>query len=265
MTISSPSGRSVPLVIDHGDYGRAVLLQGQPVPWREVPALAGYLRQVQALLDPDVAYVDVEAMMLGGLAARPELCAAMAERTRTGYALRTLLADETELDLVRVTVTTVGDVLRRRVALAVPSPVRFLASAHEVAGTARAEVSEDNADSASLYLAEWLGRLGGCPIEMVLLDARASAALAGVEVEVEERLETYTALTNVAAHLGWSIGLRTSTGIEFPPDSEIGQVVPDGFWDGEATTLDSAATVRLTHIPADAHPESVLERLPALG
>lgn len=122
MTITSLSGRAVPLILDHADYGSAVLLQGAPIPWTDLPALVGYLRQVQALLDPDALYLDAGALLSPARRACQGLIGEMAARSRTGYALRTLLASPELLDFASVTIRTAADAVRREVTLAVPSP-----------------------------------------------------------------------------------------------------------------------------------------------
>lgn len=260
MPIPNPSGRTTPLVIDHGDYGSAVLLQGGPVSWGDPAALVGYLRQVQSLLDPDLAYLDVEALLRAHLAATPSLAEAMGARSRTGYALRALLGDDDGVQKLRTVITTVKDSVRRDVALAVPSPARFLPRAHAVAGTDISDVTEDHADSASMYVAEWLGRLGGLPVGLVLFDARASDGEQGGVAA--ESLAAYSSLTNVGDHLCIPLAMRSDEGIEMT-DGDGGGVVPDEFWTGAADAPE-AGEWRLAHIPAEAKPEVVLERVAAL-
>ncbi|MBK7274829.1 MAG: hypothetical protein IPI13_17370 [Actinomycetales bacterium] len=263
MTITSLSGRAVPLILDHADYGSAVLLQGAPIPWTDLPALVGYLRQVQALLDPDALYLDAGALLFAGAARVPGLIGEMAARSRTGYALRTLLASPELLDFASVTIRTAGDAVRREVTLAVPSPARFLMRAHAIAGTDVANVSADQADSASMYLAEWLGKLGSMPLSLVLLDARHTEGDTA-ELEAAERLADYSAITNVARHLALDLALRTDEGLEVDGDASAA-VIPDSFWLAEDPGAPAPAELWLTHVPAQAHPETVLERITLLN
>lgn len=253
---AAPSGRSRPLLLDHSAYGTAVLRQGRPVPWTDLAELTGYFGQLNGLLDPDTTWVDVAALYDAHLAAREDLVAAMGSRTRTGYAMRTLLADDDGVDLVLRTAATLSDASRRPLVLAVPSPARWLAQAHRVAGTPLDEVDEDGADKASMYLAEWLGRLGSLPVALLLLDARYDDDK--TPVAVEEDLTAYTSITNVADHFGWSVALRREEGVVTGEDEVSVGVVPEAFWlDGQDAPEGSALVAT---IPAAASPERVLEQ-----
>ena len=232
MTITSLSGRAVPLILDHADYGSAVLLQGAPIPWTDLPAL------------------------VAGAARVPGLIGEMAARSRTGYALRTLLASPELLDFASVTIRTAADAVRREVTLAVPSPARFLMRAHAIAGTDVANVSADQADSASMYL-------GSMPLSLVLLDARHTEGDTA-ELEAAERLADYSAITNVARHLALDLALRTDEGLEVDGDASAA-VIPDSFWLAEDPGAPAPAELWLTHVPAQAHPETVLERITLLN
>ncbi|AQA01802.1 hypothetical protein BVC93_04395 [Mycobacterium sp. MS1601] len=257
LVAATPSGRSRALLIDDAEYSTAVIRQGEPIPWADTTALVGHFGQVRGLLDPDALWVDLRRLQAAHLAARPDLVTAMAARTRTGYPLRTLLCDD---DLMSATVdalATVAGTSRRELVLAIPSPAVWLTWAHDIAGNPLDGVDEDRADSASMYLAEWLGRLGSVAVALVLLDAREQAA------GTPERLDAYTAIANVASHFGWSLALRHTAGFETAPgDPEIA-VLPGEFWTGEAEVPD--AEVLVSTIPAAAAPERVLDRLAALA
>lgn len=256
----APSGRSRPLLLDHDRYGTAVIRQGQPVPWTDLAALTGYVGQVEGLLDPDATWVDVAGIYDAYLAGNAELATAMAGRTRTGYALRTLLADETGIDLVERTASTLNRASRRPLVLAVPSPAQWLARTHRLAGSPLEVVDEDDADRASMYLAEWLGRLGSLPVALLLLDARTGGE--ETRVDTKEPLAGYTAITNVCDHFAWSVALRGDEGVDgADADPRIG-VVPESFWLGGADLPDGA--VLLATIPDSAAPERVLDQLALL-
>ena len=94
------------MILDHAAFGSHRLLRDRPVPWTEPVACQSYFGQAQSLLRPDATLVDLEAAHAQHLAVRPDLAEAMGARTRTGFALRTLLADRgvaTEVaQLVRV-------------------------------------------------------------------------------------------------------------------------------------------------------------------
>ncbi|MFG2040510.1 hypothetical protein [Dactylosporangium sp. NPDC048998] len=254
---AAPGGRAV--VIDHDAYAKAVLRQGGEIPWGDLAALTGHVARVHALLDPDAVFVDAETFYDAHLGATPDLVRAMGRRSRPGYALRTLLGDEAAAGRLVSTVRTLADSTRRRVVLSVPSPARWLMRAHDRAGERLAEVGADHADSASMYLAEWLGRLGSLPLGLVLLDARARRGDSATP-ESPERLADYSSLTNVAGHFGWTPAVRCDASVEVAGDVARAAVLPEAFWHGEHETPRDGARLVLTTIPADAQPEMVLMR-----
>ena len=256
---ASPSGRARPLLLDHSEYGTAVIRQGRPIPWTDLAELTGYFGQLNGLLAPDTTWVDVDALYSAHLGGRDALVAAMGSRTRTGYALRTLLADDEGLDLVLRTAATLSEASRRPVVLSVPSPARWLAQTHRVAGTPLEVVDEDGADKASMYLAEWLGRLGSLAVGLLLLDARGDGE---TPVKVEEDLDGYTSITNVADHFGWSLAMRGDEAVAVGKAQPSIGLVTDSFWLEGADLPEAAALIAA--IPAAASPERVLEQLTLL-
>lgn len=251
-----PSGRSRPLLIDAADYTTAVVRQGAPIPWTDTAALAGYFGQVRGLLNPDAQWIDLLRMFEAHCVARPELVQAMGARTRTGYPLRTILGDDALTATVIEALGTVADTSARSLVLHTPSPARWLAWAHQLAGNPLAEVDGDRADSASMYIAEWLGRLGSLSLALVLFDARPG------DLATTEQLESYTALVNVAAHFDWSLAMWNSDGITGPIGAPTFGVVPTGFWTAEGAAPDGEVLVAT--IPGSGTPETVLDRLATL-
>ena len=256
LVAAAPTGRTRPLLVDADAYATAVIRQGAPIPWTDIAALAGHVGQVHGLLDPDALWVNVEALYDAYLAAEPDLVTAMGARTRTGYALRTLLGADSLVDRVRTTVSTLAQATRRKVVLDLPSPARWLGRAHAIAGNPIPEVDENRADSASMYLAEWLGKLGTLPVTLVLLDARAAAG--DVPVTSPEKISDYSSLINVAGHFEWTIALRDDDSIQVTTGDPSIALVPEDYWLGEADLPE--AEVLLTSIPPTASPERVLER-----
>ena len=250
-----PSGRRRPLLIDDTDYSTTVIRQGTPIPWTDTTLAAGHFGQVRALLDPDALWIDVRRLLAAHTDARPDVVAAMGARSRTGYPLRTLLAEETVLAATVEMAATAAKTSRRQLVLQVPSPAVWLATAHETAGNPLDGVDADRSDSASMYLAEWLGRLGSLPVALVLLDARGGP--------VAEELASYTAVANVASHFDWSLAMWRDSGIETAPGDPALAVLPGAFWTGGAEIPD--ADVLLTAIPAAASPEFVLDQLSKLN
>lgn len=251
---SPPSGRSRPLLLDASNYATRVLRQGNPIPWHDLAALSGVVGQVHALLDPDTTWLDVSAIHAGHVAGHPDLVRAMGARSRTGYALRTLLGDDAAVEYVTKVGQTLFQSTGRPLILSCPSPGRWLALVQEAAGKPVLEVNADAADTASMFVAEWLGKLGELPVAAVIFDARPGQEDALVAAEA---LSTYTAVTNVAAYLDWPVALRGPQGVETTASASFSQVPPD-FWSGSAPILEEA-DVLLADLPSDALPEAVLE------
>ncbi|WP_416985223.1 hypothetical protein [Streptomyces sp. T028] len=251
-----PSGNARPLLVESDAYAAAVIRQGAPIPWTDLAALAGHVGQVHSLLDPDALWVDVEALYGAHLAVEPDLVTEMGARSRTGHALRTLLGADSGVDRVLTTVGTLAEATKRRVVLDVPSPARWLARTHALAGRPLDGVDEDQADSASMYLAEWLGKLGTLPVALVLLDARAAEGDA--EVVALETLSACSSLTNVAGHFEWTLALRDEDTVEVPAGEPGIGLVPGDHWTGGAGV--PAADVLLAGIPPTASPERVLDQ-----
>ncbi len=89
-----PSGRRTAVLIDWQDYAQAVILRGQPIPWADPIAYSRFFGQAQGLLKPDATLLDLGALYDHALANNAALRSSLSARLRTGYALKTLLADE---------------------------------------------------------------------------------------------------------------------------------------------------------------------------
>jgi hypothetical protein len=257
-----PSGRSTALILDHAAYGSTVLLRGAPVPWVSPADCAGYFGQAQGLLRPDATLVDVGAAYAQHLASRPGLVAAMGARSRTGFALKTLLADDDTAEAVGKLVTVLSETSRQPLVLEVPSPLRWLAQAQLTVGSTTLDnIEPEHGEQASMYVADWLRRFGTLPVTLLALDARRAdrAPLAGLPAD---DLRAYTPLTNVADHFRWELGLRTDQQVTLHTSQARGVIVPDSFWATEGDV--PAGDFLFAKVPADAEPERVLARLATL-
>jgi hypothetical protein len=285
----APSGRSRPLLLEYDAYAAAVLRQGTPVPWTDLAALTGHVGQVHSLLDPDAVWLDVEALYAAQLADRPDLVAQLGSRPRPGFALRELLGDPGMVEAVSTALAALAALTRRPVVLDVPSPARWLARAHALAGTPLGTIDADRADTASMYLAEWLGKLGGLPVALLVLDARPTpveqAHVETAAIGTAESLASYSSIANVVGHFEWGLALRDVTGVEVPPGEVSIGLLPDEFWTAgaEPDPVDPgrpgaaavgvpadvpagvpAGEVLLATVPTGASPERVLEQIARL-
>ena len=128
-----PSGRSQATWFDSLAYCRAKLLSGGPVPWDSPGEVAAFFGKTQGMFQSDALLVDVGDLLAWRVGHDGPLRAAMAARSRPGYALRTLLGDEQARAVAAEVVTAVAASAGvAPVVLSVPSPARWLAVAAEL-------------------------------------------------------------------------------------------------------------------------------------
>ncbi|MFH7333947.1 hypothetical protein [Streptomyces sp. KHY 26] len=256
-----PSGRRTALVVDHQRYAPAVILQGRPVPWTDPVAFAQYTGQVQGLLRPDTTLLDLGAYYDDVLTRDDTLRAGLSARTRTGYALRTLLAHEP----TAVAAVELAEVVARASAtplvVQIPSPMLWLARTHELSGAGPiTDLTTDHAETAAMYVADWLRRLAAPPVSMLMLDERDPSA--GELPQPDDSV--YAPVANVTDHYRWALGRRTGQGVTVGGSGLTGPRIPQEFWHGDGVALPSGDFL-LADIPADAAPETVLAQLAKLN
>ena len=273
--LTEAAGQKRLLWLDHTDYSARLLAQGQ-APWLDTAACVAWLRQAQGLLRPDVLALPLADVAAAWLDAYPALQAAMAEKTRRGHGpLKELLAAEG----LRAHAAGLAVALRAAMpgavfALALPSPRDWAAQALQRAGGTADAVDEDAVDAAAAVMAEFLRLFAQAGVDAVLL--RESRAWAAGEVDL--LLELYQPVANVARHYGWDWGLQWPEAVALPEGqgpgfaiapapcgvAPAGITIPAGFWQGDAPPAPAPGSFDHAHIPADAHPETVLARLAQL-
>jgi len=257
-----PSGRARAVLLDGDDYAQRVLLQGRTVPWDEPMAYAHYFGQAQDLLGPDAALLSLGPFCARRIETDGTLQSAMRARTRSGSALRALLAND---DLIRRAVelvTLVARTQRRPVVLQVPSPRWWLARTHPFSGELTVEgLSVDDAENASMYVADWLRRFAGLPLAAVVLDDRDGP---GDPPTQAVPLPVYSPVAGVTEHYRWTLALRHADHVELHGSAATGAVIPQRFWLEDDVPVPEGDFL-LGEIPATAIPEDVLHRLSGLG
>jgi hypothetical protein len=270
-----PSGRATPIWFDSLGYCRAKLLAGQPVPWGSPGELAGFSGKAQGMFRSDAVLVDLANLFAWRVADDPELRAAMSSRSRPGYALRTLLADE---QARAVAVDAVGVASGRGdatpVVLSMPSPARWLTVSAEQAGQHAAPPDPDRADTAAMFIADFLRIFATAPVDGLLLTESATAAADLIRPEV------YRPVFNVTDHYEWPALVCTEAATAWPfgpvagvaawvgsappaqPAGTWGLFAGDDFWSGADAAGDP--DVVLAVVPAQADPEAVMVRVRAL-
>ena len=255
------SGRTTAVLLDHWQYAQAVLLRGQPIPWTDAVQYAQFLKQAQGLLRPDSTLLDLGVWYAQALAADPVLQSAMAARSRRGFALKTLLADETLSAAAVELATVVSRTSAAPLVVQIPAPMVWLAQTHLQAGAGTvADLAAGAAENAAMYLADWLRRLSTLPVSLLLLDERWPGP--GVLPPVEP--VAYTPIANVTAHYRWTFGRRMPDGIDVLGSALTGAVVPPSFWLDDHPQGPPSGDFLLAEIPAAAVPETVLARLAQL-
>ena len=257
-----PSGRNKAVLFDHHDYAQSVILQGREIPWQEPMAYSNFFGQAQRLLEADVALLSLDRFYAQHLSSNSRLEDAMGAKSRTGYALRTLLGDADTTEQVVEFATTFAKTQREPVVLHVPSPMQWLARTHHFSGaTGISELDADDAENASMYVADWLRGFASLPLAAVLLDDRDMAG--GVQPASVE-LETYSPVANVTDHYRWTLGLRRTDHVELRGTDLAGAVISPEFWLEEDRQL-PAGDFFMSEIPPTAIPEDVLTRISTLN
>lgn len=168
-----PSGRDTAVIIDHQQYAQAVILRSQPIPWADPTAYSQFLGQAQGLLKPDTTLLDLGAFYEHALATNEALNSSLSARSRTGYALKTLLADGATAGAALELASVVSQTSRAPLVLQIPSPMRWLARTHQLSGAGTVtDLNVHHAENAAIYIADWLRRLSKLPVSMLLLDER---------------------------------------------------------------------------------------------
>ncbi len=277
---ASKPDRTRPLLwLDHFEYSGALLARDE-IPWLEPAALLAYYRTAHGLLRPDVAVLPVQRVFEAWLAAHPELAGEMAGKRRPGFALRTLLAASGP----RALLAEIAAALREGWAsaplfVAAPAPRRWLSWAHARAHgqAAETEVGGDDAESAAVYVADFLRTFADCRIDGLLLEEAPAQGPTS-----QDEVGWYRPVLNVARHYRWEVGIELSgsstasgaatgaLGVDFlVGDREltgriVGAVLDAAFWAGTPAPSLGGPGLYFARVPRGALPERVLERLATL-
>jgi len=269
-----PSGRQRPIWFDAADYGRAKLLAGGAVPWKSPAELTAFFGKLQGMFRSDAILVDVADVFAQRAAADDSVRAAMAARTRPGYALRTLLADEqARAAAAEAALALAATNATVPLILTVPTPGRWLDAAAEQALPGSGPAGADRTETAAMYVADVLRIFAGLGVDGLLLDEGRAPAADLVHPEA------YRSVLNVADHYEWPVLIQTDSAVAWPhgpvpgvtlwlgtagpgePSGRWGVVAGPGFWAGANPPAE--ADLMLTPVPADADPEAVMNRVRA--
>ena len=273
--LRSPEGTSVIWLDSHKYAGR--LLAGGAPPLLDVAAFVAWQRKAQGLLKGSVASLPVAPVAEAWLEAHPDLRDAMGAKTRSVYPLKTLLADEMMREHLVEMASGMRAALSGVLALALPSPRAWVALAYQQGHGETVEVGEDEADSASVYMADFLRAFGEVGLDAVLLQETSEN-----QPDKVDDLHAYQAVYNVASHYRWDVGLQlprlTTLSGAAPADLAFvvaadavlegpshGIALSNEFWEGAERPAVAGVDFLFAEIPDDATPERVLERLASLS
>lgn len=270
-----PSGRACPVWFDAAAYGRVRLLGGGDLPWDSPAELGSFFAKIGGMFRSDAILVDVADVFAQRAAADQQLRAAMAARSRPGYALRTLLGDEqarsTAAEAVRVLAATSGPV---PLVLTVPAPGRWLVAAARQAGSDPGPPDAGQAETAAMYSADFLRMFAGIGVDGLLLDEGRVPAAELIHPDA------YRPVLNVAGHYEWPVLIQTDAAAAWPhgrvpgiaawlgsaapggPSGRWGIVAGPDFWNGADPPAE--ADLVFAAVPAQADPEAVMNRVRAL-
>lgn len=257
--LSTPySPRLRALVLDSQAYAQAVLRQGREVPWSSPQEVANHYGQAQSLLHSDAVVLDLRSPMQAYLDEHPAIVDAMGARSRIGYALRTMLSNEDLAERLLELVSVIGQTVGTPVLVQLPSPRVWLAWAHELAGVGDiAEITPEDIDDYTPYIANWIQGLPAEAVSGVILDERWPQANGPARVDPG----VYTPIANVAGHQRWALLIRDAEQL-YHLDGEHADVVPASLWHEDAVDLPAVGgAFWFAEIPASAVPETVLARL----
>ena len=256
-----PSGRGTAVIIDHHRYAQAVILQGQQVPWADPVAYSQFLGQAQGLLKPDATLLDLGLLYSNAVTTNEALRSSLSARSRTGYALRTLLADESITNAALELASIVAQTSAAPLVLQMPSPMLWLALTHQFSGAGTVtDLDADHAENAAIYVADWLRRMSLLPVSMLIMDERwtGNGALPLVDSSA------YAPVSNVTGNYRWALARRMRDGVDILGSAVTGTVVPQEYWLSDATSA-SSGDFLFAEIPAHAVPETVLSQLAKLA
>jgi hypothetical protein len=270
-----PSGRARPIWFDPAAYGRVKLLGGGDVPWGRPAELSSFFAKLAGMFHSDAVLVDLADVFAQRTAGDQQLRSAMGARSRPGYALRTLLADEearsTAAEAVRVLAASRGAV---PLVLTVPTPGRWLVAAAQQAGSDPPPPDPAQAETAAIYTADFLRLFAGAGVDGLLLDEGRVPAAELIHPEA------YRSALNVAEHYEWPVLILAGSAAAWPygpvagvtvwlgsappaePAGRWGLVAGADFWDGAQPP--AGAPLVLATVPAEADPETVMKRVRSL-
>jgi hypothetical protein len=262
-------------------YTKRVLLGAGSDPWASGAHYLAYFSQAQGLLKPDVAVLEVGDLYDAWNAAHDgALVAAMGNRRKPATALRKLLEPEEPRKVLAEVVEAVLAHLRGQtpLVLSVPSPRRWMNHANRLTGRSDIEVTGDDVEDATMYMADLIRSVSAHPVSGLLLEEGVD----DTDFCVDD-LSRYQSIVNVVRHYRWSIASRLpggavpaadvlagfdaviSSSLEQAGAVAVGRDISSGFaQDGAAVPSLVGRQFYFAELDPGLRPESVLEAVTRL-
>lgn len=254
--------------LDAEAYGSRVLLQNQAFPWHNPTEFVSAYTQLQSLLKAQVAPVNLGRFLRSWLAMNPAALAEMGGKKRVRFAIKRLLGNDDQRQLIREIVSALCESRPEPVVLVLPPNGELINWANKQAnGADPAALTEIDIDSVSVYLADFMRTFSGLDIAGVLVE------LPGGSDINPQLLDMYSPIVNVAKHYHWALGMAVAGGTVQDPEQQLQFVVADtaskgvtglvqseAFWERGVINWQPPHFVYAS-VPPDITPELVLERL----
>jgi hypothetical protein len=271
--IAAGSSSQKPLVwLDAEAYGAEVVRNGKPFPWTNPTEFVSSYNQLQSLLKPGVAPVNLGNFLKAWLDANPAALSEMSGKKRVRFAIKKLLGLEAPRAVIRDIVSALCESVSQPVVLVLPTNAELINWANQKAnptmiqGSAPPELTDIDIDSVSVYLADFLRAFSGLDVTAVVVQLPEGSALN------PELLDLYSPMINVSKHYHWAFGVQVINPEEINDSDEVvdllisnhananGQVLDAGFWKG-AEAVKPERGFFFSEVDAKLQPEAVLERL----
>ena len=259
------------LWLEAEDYGAEVMCGGKPFPWTKPTEFLSSYSQLQNLLKPGIAPVNIGNFLAAWLDANPAALAQMGGKNRIRFATKKLLGMDVPRVIIREIVSALCELSPPPVVLVLPPNGELVDWANrQVNITLAQELSETDIDSVSVYLADFLRAFSGLNIAGVLVRLPRGQ---GINPEF---LELYSPILNVCKHYRWAVGMEVQQPPELRDSNKLldflisdvpgasSCILEEDFWNGSEAGGVPEGGFYYARLDARMNPERVLERLATL-
>lgn len=251
-------------------YGAEVVRNGKPFPWTNPTEFVSSYGQLQSLLKPGVAPINVGNFFKAWLDSNPAALSEMSGKKRVRFAIKRLLGLDGPRAVIREIVSALCESVSQPVVLVLPTNGELINWANGKANNAQPQdLTDIDIDSVSVYLADFLRTFSGLNVAGVVVQLPDTTALN------PELLDLYSPIINVSKHYHWAFGVQVRNPQEINDSDDVvdliisnntavnGRMLEEGFWKGgEATKPENG--FYFGEVDASLKPELVLERLATL-